>query len=273
MAAADTDKMDPADIKRKARRRLVGAIAMVVFVVIALPLVLDRDPKPISQYLSVQIPSQDSGKFNNRVDVPAPTPESAKAAESPAVAVATPVVPAPVAPASAVPAAESGKTLSPKTPTPPAAPQAKPESQAAGASKVTEAPVTQAPPAPKAEPAKADAGKALATKAAPAIQEPAAARGGSAKDAAKPGAAEPNVADGQGFVVPLGAYTNAANARQQRAKAKAAGVESYAEALKTDKGEQTRVRAGPFATKDAAEKARERLLGAGVKPVGSVTVR
>ena len=80
-------------------------------------------------------------------------------------------------------------------------------------------------PPPKSEPAKAEAGKAFA-----------------AKDAAKPGGAGPNVADGQGFIVPLGAYTNAANARQQRAKAKAAGVESYAEALKTDKGEQTRVR-------------------------------
>ncbi len=273
MAAADTDKMDPADIKRKARRRLVGAIALVVFVVIALPLVLDRDPKPISQDLSVQIPSQDSGKFNNRVDVPAPTSESAKAAASPAVPVASPVVPAPVAPSSAVPAVESGKTPSPKTAAAPAAPEAKHDSQAAGAPKVAEAPVSQVPLAPKAEPAKADAGKAPAAKAAPTMQEPAVAKGGSAKDAAKPGTAGPNVADGQGFFVPLGAYTNAANARQQRAKAKAAGVESYAEALKTDKGEQTRVRAGPFATKDAAEKARERLLGAGVKPVGSVTVR
>lgn len=259
VAAADTDKTDPADIKRKARRRLVGAIAIVVFVVIALPLVLDRDPKPISQDLSVQIPSQDSGKFNNRVDPPAPMGEAAKAAEPRAGTAASPVAPASVAPASVTAAVEPGKAAAPKTAMESAAQQAKADSQATGLPKAADAPA--APLVPGPAPAKVEAAKAEAGKAVP------------AKDVSRPGNAAPTVADGQGFIVPLGAYTNAANAHQQRAKAKAAGVDSYAEALKTDKGEQTRVRAGPFATRDVAEKARERLLGAGVKPVGTVTAR
>src|SRR5437762_2523723 len=44
----------------------------------------------------------------------------------------------------------------------------------------------------------------------------------------------------------------------------------FTEAVATAKGTVTRVRAGPFASKDAAEKALEKLKGLGFKP-GSVT--
>ena len=265
MAAADTDKPEPSDIKRKARRRLVGAIALVVFVVIALPLVLDRDPKPISQDLSVQIPSQDSGKFNNRVDPPAPVAEAPKAPESAPVPQAAPASPN-AAPLSGAGAATAAKALA-----------AAPAPQAIAAPKAVEAPPVPAPasaPA-KAEPAKQEPAAAKAVPAKEAAPKQAAAKSTAAQEAPKAAAAPkaPAVADGQGFMVPLGAYTNAANVRQQLAKAKAAGVDGYSEALKTDKGEQTRVRAGPFATREAAERARERLIQAGVKPVGNVTAR
>ena len=267
MAAADTDKPEPSDIKRKARRRLVGAIALVVFVVIALPLVLDRDPKPISQDLSVQIPSQDSGKFNNRVDPPAPVAEAPKAPESAPVPQTAPAGPSAAAPLSgAAGAATTAKALA-----------AAPAPQAIAAPKAVEAPPVPAPaPAPaKAEPAKQEPAAAKAVPAKEAAPKQAAAKSTAAQEAPKAAAAPkaPAVADGQGFMVPLGAYTNAANVRQQLAKAKAAGVDGYSEALKTDKGEQTRVRAGPFATREAAERARERLIQAGVKPVGNVTAR
>jgi len=54
-------------LQRRARRRLVGAIALVVLVVIVLPIVLDREPSPIGQDLVIQIPSQEAGRFKTPV--------------------------------------------------------------------------------------------------------------------------------------------------------------------------------------------------------------
>jgi DedD protein len=53
------------------------------------------------------------------------------------------------------------------------------------------------------------------------------------------------------------------------AKLKAAKMPHYTEALQ---GNLTRVRAGPFATKDAADKALQKLKGLGLEP-GAVTTR
>jgi DedD protein len=75
------DSEDAIVLQRRARRRLVGAIALVVFTVIVLPVVFDKEPRSKSQDLVIQIPSQDTGRFNSRI-VPAAT-EFATAAPSP----------------------------------------------------------------------------------------------------------------------------------------------------------------------------------------------
>src|SRR5512141_1606182 len=87
-------------LKRRARRRLVGAIALVTFVVIILPLILDKEPGPAGPPLSVQIPSQDTGSFNSRVAPPVPpaAPVVEKKAETAPAKVEAPAVQA-VAPA------------------------------------------------------------------------------------------------------------------------------------------------------------------------------
>ncbi len=59
------DSQDATLLQRRARRRLVGAIALVVLVVIVLPIVLEKERKPFEQDLVIQIPSQNAaGKFN-----------------------------------------------------------------------------------------------------------------------------------------------------------------------------------------------------------------
>ncbi len=68
------------------------------------------------------------------------------------------------------------------------------------------------------------------------------------------------------FVVQVGAF---ANADGVVAKLAAAKIPYYTEAVK---GSLIRVRAGPFPTKDAAEKALEQLKGLGLQP-GTVTTR
>src|SRR5437588_10278357 len=58
---------DPAveELKRRARRRLVGAIVLALAAAVILPLLLESDPKPLGDDVSIQIPPIDSGKFVN----------------------------------------------------------------------------------------------------------------------------------------------------------------------------------------------------------------
>ena len=62
------------------------------------------------------------------------------------------------------------------------------------------------------------------------------------------------------FMVPVGAFSNAEGVV---AKLKAAGIPYYTEAAQ---GNLTRVRAGPFASRAAADQALERLKGIGLQP-------
>lgn len=58
---------DPAvdELKRRARRRLVGAIVLALAAAVILPLLLESEPKPLGEDVSVQIPPIDTGKFVN----------------------------------------------------------------------------------------------------------------------------------------------------------------------------------------------------------------
>ncbi len=45
-------------LRKRARRRLVGAIALVIMAIVILPMVLDRAPKPEGQEIEITIPSE-----------------------------------------------------------------------------------------------------------------------------------------------------------------------------------------------------------------------
>ncbi len=62
MAKQQTD--DELNLRRKARRRLIGAIALTLAVVVILPMVLDREPGPVGKDIDLSIPSPDKvGEF------------------------------------------------------------------------------------------------------------------------------------------------------------------------------------------------------------------
>lgn len=56
---------DPAvdELKRRARRRLVGAVVLALAAAVLLPMLLESDPKPLGNDVSIQIPPIDQGKF------------------------------------------------------------------------------------------------------------------------------------------------------------------------------------------------------------------
>jgi DedD protein len=61
-------------LRRRGRRRLVGAIALVLLAVIVLPMVFDAEPRRGTPAVSVRIPSEDDAGFSPK---PAPTPPAA----------------------------------------------------------------------------------------------------------------------------------------------------------------------------------------------------
>ncbi len=87
------------DLKRQARRRLIGAVALVTAVVVILPMVLDREPKPTGQDIVLTIPDKDKvGEFTSQMVLPESAPVAASepvaAGVSSAVASAPAVAPA-----------------------------------------------------------------------------------------------------------------------------------------------------------------------------------
>jgi DedD protein len=228
-----TESQDATLLQRRARRRLVGAIALVVLIVIVLPIVLDKEPSPIGQDLVIQIPSQEAGKFNTRV-LPPSSPPSAQAAAPTA---------APGGAAASAPAQTEVKGTAP-APSPAPAPTESPTEGKAPSAPASGAGKTAAPPAKD--------------RAAPEVS-----------DAARAKAA---LEGKESWVVRLGAFSSEDNVKQLRAKLTAAGLKSYTESVKGPKGMQTRVRAGPFDSKPEAEKAQEQLVAIGLS-AGSVAPR
>jgi DedD protein len=221
MARAISD--EELQLKRRARRRLIGAVVLVTAIIVILPMVLDSEPRTPGQEVSVKIPSPDSAAFTSKV---APTPAAPESKSAPK---------APEPKPAAKPPVEEAKKIAAAPPVAVAPPAAK------------EAPKEVPKPTLKAETELAKTPPAKAP-AKPAAKKP--------KPAAKPAAGK--------FVVQVIALADAARAKEMQGKIAAAGIKSYTEVVKTAKGDVTRVRAGPFATRQAAEKAREQLKALGM---------
>ena len=66
------------------------------------------------------------------------------------------------------------------------------------------------------------------------------------------------------YVVQVAALNDTDKAKQIREQLASAGVKVYTELVPTTNGNVTRVRAGPFASREDAEKARDKLKGMGL---------
>jgi DedD protein len=135
--------------------------------------------------------------------------------------------------------------------------------------------------AASAAPVRATAPQAEAKKPEPEAQRPAATAAQEAARAkalleakadpkatvAKEAPAPATSREGGRFVVQAGAFADAAAAREMRAKLEKLGLKSYTQVVETSSGSRTRVRAGPYATREEAEKALAKAKAAGVGAV------
>lgn len=208
---------EEAQLRRRARRRLIGAVVLVTVMVVALPMVLDGESRQSGQDIAINIPALDSsGDFSSRIvpapaALPKPAPASSDAqaekampaqAQAPQAALPAPAKVEELVPAAAVPAEPAAAA---KEPAP--QPKRKDEKPAAGTSRQESVP----------------------------------------------------------YVIQLGAFANQANAKERQSRLAALKVKFYTETVKTASGDKLRVRAGPYATRQEAERAQAKLKAAGIQ--------
>ncbi len=219
--------------RTRARQRLIGAAVLVIAGIIGFPLLFETQPRPIPVDLPIDIPRKDNV-------APLTMPQAPPVAK-------VPVTPAPAASASVRPAPVAEHVI---TETPADAGREVPAPASASASTATSRPV--APPPPRApasvaaKPSAGDGARALAL-----------LEGKPASSAATAGR----------FVVQVGAFTDAAAVKEARAKVEKLGMKTYTQVAETSAGARTRVRVGPFATRDEAERAAARLKAAALPTV------
>ncbi|KVS99907.1 SPOR domain-containing protein [Burkholderia ubonensis] len=219
--------------KQRARRRLVGAIALVVAAVIVLPMVLDSHPKPVTDDIAIDIPNRPAHHAAPSRDEDASDVQAGVAHDEP-------------------PASETAATAIAGAATDAARDAAKPAAKPDTAT-------TTASVAPKPAPAPA----APAQPARPAVPKPAPAAVANADDGGD--AATPSSPAGARFAVQLGAFKDDATARSWATKLKSAGVPAYVEHRKqADGSTATLLRAGPFADRAAASAAIAKVREAGL---------
>ena len=101
-------------LKRQARRRLLGALALTVLVVILLPMVLDREPPAPLQDIELQIPDKDNvGEFVPKMALPSLDTPTSPLQPASAAAIA-PLLDAKVPPAQAEAKTEAKPTVASK---------------------------------------------------------------------------------------------------------------------------------------------------------------
>ena len=197
---------DEINLKRRARRRLVGAVVFFTVVVAVLPMLLDSEPKSVVKDIELRIPDKDKvGEFLPNAALP-----SAPAAVQP---------PSSHAPAIASPVAASQAVMAP---------------QSAGAPQQA---VSKPVAAPEQKPASSKPVEAMHKE--------------QGQDAPQ-----------SGYIVQIGAFSNADTAHRWQKNLLSQGIKVYTEKA----GDKIRVRVGPYATREAADKMRSKLESKGLHP-------
>jgi DedD protein len=222
-------------IRKRARHRLMGSVVLVLGAVVGLPLLFDSQPRPVAIDTPIVIPDR------NQISPLSATTGSAK----------TGAIKEGLAQDQVIAAGQTGAAKSAVTNSAGLDPHEEvvPKDNKAEAK-------AEAKLEPKSE-LKAEA------KSEP-KSEPKSENKPDAKEAAKAkalldGKEAPNSGDAVRSVVQVGAYADLAKAKEARAKLESAGFKTYTQEIDTKDGKRIRVRVGPFATKEEADKTAEKI--------------
>ncbi len=224
-------------LRRRARRRLVGSAVLALIAAISLPMIFEKEPPPLPDEVDIRIPPIDKTPFDPKPIgvLKESSKEMAKevAKSAPQVlANAAPIVSSPAPAVVVAPMAE--KKSEPKLET-------KTETKPAVKAEAKIEPKIEAKSEPKKETAKAEVIADDGPKNAPVAGD---------------------------FAVQLIAVRDADSAREVLEKARKLGYNTaYRETIDVSNGKVTRVRTGPYKEKAFAEKIRNKLATEGFEPV------
>jgi DedD protein len=248
------EPLDPAlPEKRRARRRLIGATALVLAAVIGLPMIFDSEPKPFSDEIAIQIPARDA-------------PATRQSAPSlPSLELSTPtnrVVEKPSAPIA--PDAPIAPVPAPKIDTP--APVVK-NNVAEPVQAEKEVKKEVAPKESSKEKTKEITKEKANDKSSDKSKDKSKDKASNKTDSAKQSDSKNTKSNRDlpiRYVLQVAAVENKAKADDMQEKLKKAGIKSYSQKISTNAGDRIRIRVGPFVNKEEAEKMRTRLRKLGL---------
>jgi DedD protein len=246
--------------KKRARRRLVGAVALVLAAVVGLPMILDSEPKPVTDDIAIDIPSKDKRTQGGAVRTAPPVANVAKAPSGVGLDKDEEVID----PASLPPPVDTGPSTAARSEMPQLV---KPEPRPRPDAKVESRPESLRPAKvePKSE-SKAERKTELAhVKPVEKIDEASRAK---AILEGKPepkveARAEPKKESGR-FVVQVAALATQDKVDELQGKLKSAGIASFTQKVSTEGGSRTRIRVGPFSSKEEADRVRAKLSKIGL---------
>jgi len=261
MTERDDDQLD---LKKRARRRLVGAAAFATLAVVFLPMVMDESPPPAGHEVQIKIPGQELAGVASLAGKPVTStvvPPNVSGAADKAVTAASA--------ATAMPGTDkAGPAAGGETAKAAESPKGEPSAKVVAVTRAAGAADSDkvaAKPAEKGASVRDSGAKDVPGKETAA--KDAAPREGDGKRAQA-------ILDGKSqsapHVILIGAFANTANVKSLQAKLAELGVKTYTETLDSPQGKKTRLRAGPFPSRDAAEKAQGKMKRIGVNGVVAV---
>lgn len=282
--------------KKRARRRLIGAMALALAAIIGLPMILDSEPKPLADDVNIRIPAKDKGMdvASNQVAEPIAPRKSAAVSSDPVEEIIEPVSNAKNKPVTAdvvskvAPVKTDVATVIANADKPANAelrPERKaevkttpkPDAKSDTKSEVKTETKSDAKPVTKTaekDPQTAKADHKAETKPEPKAETKLVKTNGNDDDAARalailegkapPKVAKPDAADKSSFIVQIAVLSTQEKVDELQAKLKSGGIKSYTQKVATASGDKTRIRVGPFESKEEAEKMRARLTKLGL---------
>ena len=274
--------------KKRARRRLVGAIALALAVAVGLPMLLDSEPRPLASDIAIQIPAKDKpADAGTAAPAAAAQPSRVDAAEAldkseeivkeippakPAAAATPAALSAPVAAVTAPVVTELKPHAEPAKPPKDSVKESLKESSRAAEAKLEAEAKAKLEAKAKAD-AKAKAeeirhAKAEADAKAKAEHDKRAKAEADAKpkteDAARAMAILEDKPSDTKYLVQVAAVATQEKVDELQSKLKEAGIKSFTQKVTTASGALTRIRVGPFPNKEEAEKVRAKLSKIGL---------
>ena len=222
-------------LRRRARHRLIGATVLVIIGVVGFPLVFDTQPRPVSVDIAVDIPDRIKTK--------------------PMVSASSATKQAPLATDAALSPKEEVVASAKKEETPTPA--------------VSQATVATIPVAPPTTTKTAEPVKTLESASVKADAKTSDASASSKTSTAALAMVTPTASaevEGPRFVVQIGAFAEDAKVKEVRLKLEKAGFKTYTNIANTKDGPRTRVRVGPFVSKDEAEKMANKIKQLQLQP-------